>query len=87
MLHTVIEKNSYQDSIVLMLLTNYLETLDGVNNVQVMMGTPANKDIFKTGGLATDELEAATPNDMVVVLDVDNEDLIDDVVKKAGLPG
>lgn len=83
MLHTVIEKNSYQDSIVLMLLTNYLETLDGVNNVQVMMGTPANKDIFKTGGLATDELEAATPNDMVVVLDVDNEDLIDDVVKKA----
>ena len=83
MLHTVIEKNSYQDSIVLMLLTNYLETLDGVNNVQVMMGTPANKDIFKTGGLATDELEAATPNDMVIVLDVDNEDLIDDVVKKA----
>ncbi|GEO70029.1 acyl-CoA synthetase FdrA [Levilactobacillus acidifarinae] len=83
MLHTIIEKNSYQDSIVLMLLTNYLETLDGVNNVQVMMGTPANKDIFKTGGLATTELEDATPNDMVIVLDVDDADQIDDLMEKA----
>lgn len=83
MLHTIIEKNSYQDSIVLMLLTNYLETLDGVNNVQVMMGTPANKDIFKTGGLATDELEKASPNDMVIVLDADSDDLVDEVIEKS----
>lgn len=47
MLHTIIEKNSYQDSIVLMLLTNYLETIDGVNNVQVMMGTPLTKTSLK----------------------------------------
>lgn len=83
MLHTIIEKNSYQDSIVLMLLTNYLETLDGVNNVQVMMGTPANKDIFKTGGLATDELDEAKPSDMVIVIDTESDDLIDEVVDKA----
>lgn len=83
MLHTIIEKNTYQDSIVLMLLTNYLESVDGVNNVQVMMGTPANKDIFKTGGLATPELEAATPSDMVIVVDVDDENIIDDLVAKA----
>ncbi|MCT3447124.1 hypothetical protein EFR39_05075 [Limosilactobacillus fermentum] len=38
-----------------MLLTNHLKEIAGVNNVQVMMGTPANKDIFKTGGLATPE--------------------------------
>lgn len=83
MLHTIIEKNNYQDSIVLMLLTNYLETVDGVNNVQVMMGTPANKDIFKTGGLATEELASATPNDMVIVVDVDSDDLVDEIVEKA----
>ena len=51
MLHTIIEKNSYQDSIVLMLLTNHLEEMEGVNSISVMMGTPANKDIFKTDGL------------------------------------
>lgn len=59
MLHTIIEKNSYHDSIVLMLLTNHLKEIAVVNNVQVMMGTPANKDIFNTGGLATPELDEA----------------------------
>lgn len=80
MLHTIIEKNSYQDSIVLMLLTNHLEEMPGINSISVMMGTPANKDIFKTGGLYTDELEKATPNDMVIVADLDNADLIDEIM-------
>lgn len=83
MLHTIIEKNSYQDSIVLMLLTNYLEKIDGINNIQVMMGTPANKDIFKTGGLATDELDNAKPSDMVIVVDTDDDSLINEVVDKS----
>ena len=51
MLKTVVKKGSYQDSVVLMLLTNELSSLDGVNKIQVMMATPANKDIFKESGL------------------------------------
>ena len=73
MLKTVVKKGSYQDSVVLMLLTNELSSLDGVNKIQVMMATPANKDIFKESGLTTDELMDATANDMVVVADVNNE--------------
>lgn len=82
MLHTIIQKNSYQDSIVLMLLTNRLNTLDGVNKASVMMGTPANKDIFKTGGLYTSELEEASSNDMAIVLDIQKteEQLIQNVL-------
>lgn len=80
MLHTIIKENSYQDSIVLMLLTNKLNTIEGVGNVSVMMGTPANKDIFKTGGLYTDELEAASSNDMAIVLDIENGLLIEKVL-------
>ena len=83
MLHTIIEKNNYQDSIVLMLLTNHLEEMAGVNSISVMMGTPANKDIFKTGGLYTDELEQATPNDMVIVADLENSDIIDQIVEES----
>lgn len=82
MLHTIIKANSYQDSIVLMLLTNKLNTIDGVHNVSVMMGTPANKDIFKTGGLYTDELEKASSNDMVIVLDIEDDSLIDQVLSE-----
>ena len=82
MLKTVVKKGSYQDSVVLMLLTNELSSLDGVNKIQVMMATPANKDIFKESGLNTDELMDATANDMVVVADVNDEAVLDAVMDK-----
>ncbi|MGX7107105.1 acyl-CoA synthetase FdrA [Hutsoniella sourekii] len=82
MLHTVIQKNNYQDSINLMLLTNEVNGLEGVNNSQVMMATDANKDIFKTAGLYTDELAAAGANDLAIVVDADDESVVDTVVEK-----
>ena len=80
MLKTVVKKGSYQDSVVLMLLTNELTTLEGVNKIQVMMATPANKDIFKASGLDTEELMNATANDMVVVADVEDEAVLDTIM-------
>ncbi|MCS4485914.1 acyl-CoA synthetase FdrA [Staphylococcus americanisciuri] len=79
MLYTVIKENTYQDSIVLMLLSNKLSGIDGVNKASVMMGTPANKDIFKSSGLATDELEQAGANDIVIVIDTDNPEKVETV--------
>ena len=73
MLKTVVKKGSYHDSVVLMLLTNHISAMQGVNKVSIMMATPANKDIFKQSGLDTEELLAAGANDMVVVADIDNE--------------
>ncbi len=81
MLKTVVKKGSYQDSVVLMLLTNEISSLEGVNKIQVMMATPANKDIFKTSGLDTEELMEASANDMVVVADVDDEAVLDTVME------
>ena len=77
MLKTVIKKGSYHDSVILMLLTNQLSTLEGVNKVSVMMATPANKDIYRQSGLATAELEEAGANDLVIVADVEEEGLLD----------
>lgn len=79
-LSTVIKKNTYQDSVSLMLLTNHLAGVEGVNKVQVMMGTPANKDIFEGSGLYTDELEDAAPSDLCIVADTANEDTVQSVV-------
>lgn len=76
MLRTVVQKGSYHDSVVLMLLTNHISTIEGVNKVSIMMATPANKDIFKQSGLDTEELMAATANDMVVVADIEDEALL-----------
>lgn len=79
MLYTIIKENTYKDSIVLMLLSNKSSAIDGVNKVSIMMGTPANKDIFKSSGLGTDELEKAKPNDIVIVVDTDQEEKVDEV--------
>ncbi|MFF0675608.1 acyl-CoA synthetase FdrA [Staphylococcus xylosus] len=79
MLYTIIKENTYQDSIVLMLLSNKLSAIEGVNKVSIMMGTPANKDIFKSSGLGTPELEEAKPNDIVIVVDTDDKDKVEEV--------
>lgn len=81
MLYTVI-KDSYQDSINLMLLTNEVNQIEGVNNGQVMMATDANKDMFKTAGLYTPELDKASPNEMAIVVDADSADVVDQVLAK-----
>lgn len=82
MLHTVIQKNNYQDSINLMLLTNSVNELEGVKQGQVMMATDANKDILKTAGLYTDEVEGAGANDMAIVVEADDASVVDAVVEE-----
>lgn len=80
MIKTVIKKGSYQDSVVLMLLTNKINSMEGVHKVSIMMATPANKEIFRAGGLETPELNAAGANDMAVVVDVEQEELVQAVL-------
>jgi succinyl-CoA synthetase alpha subunit len=79
MLHTVIQKNNYQDSINLMLLTNSVNDIEGVSQAQIMMASDANKDILKSAGLYTDEVEAAGANDMAIVVEADDESIMSDV--------
>ena len=76
------KKGSYHDSVVLMLLTNQISTIEGVKKVSIMMATPANKDIYRQSGLATEELEAASANDLVIVADVDDDSLLETIEKE-----
>lgn len=80
MLYTIVKQNSYQDSVNLMLLTNKISTMEGINKVQIMMGTPSNKDILKAADLYTEELESAASNDMCIVVDTDSEEKIQEVL-------
>ena len=61
MLRTIVKKGSYHDSVVLMLLTNQIASLEGVNKVSIMMATPANKEIFRQSGLDSEELQRHPP--------------------------
>lgn len=82
MLRTIVKKGSYHDSVVLMLLTNQIASLDGVNKVSIMMATPANKEIFRQSGLDSEELTEASANDMVIAADVDDEDILEKVMEE-----
>ncbi len=74
MLQTIIKSNTYQDSVSLMLLSTELTGSDGIERVSIMMGTPANKEIFASTGFETPEMRDAGPSDMVIVVDSDIED-------------
>jgi FdrA protein len=81
MLKTIIKKGNYHDSVVLMLLTNKISTMEGVSKVSIMMATPSNKDIYKQSGMATPELLEAGSNDMAIVVETQG-DIIDQVLKE-----
>ena len=74
MLHARLIKGTFQDSVTLMLLSRDLSALPDVRRVAVMMGTPANKDVYRETGLWHEALAAATPNDLCVVVDGDGGD-------------
>ena len=82
MLFTVIKKNTYQDSINLMLLTNRINELDGVQRSQIMMGTDANKDICKTAGLLTEEAAGAEPSDLMIVVCSEDPGIVERVLEE-----
>ncbi|MTJ79605.1 MAG: acyl-CoA synthetase FdrA [Telmatospirillum sp.] len=74
MLHALLLKGNFQDSVTLMVLSRDLSGLSTVNRVSVMMGTPANKDVYRETGMWHDALAEATPNDLCIVVDSDTTD-------------
>jgi len=74
MLHAVVIKGCFQDSVTLMVVSRDLSANPQVNRVSVMMGTPANKNVFRETGLWHAALDAATPNDLCIVVDSEASD-------------
>lgn len=68
-------KNEYRDSVTLMLAAREVQKIEGVKDAAIVMGTEANFDILKTGGLYIDELKEATPNDLIIAISVTDEDI------------
>ncbi len=71
MFYAFLKKGCFQDSVSLMLISRDLSKADDVKRVSVMMGTPANKDVFRETGMWHELLEQAGPNDVCVVIESD----------------
>ena len=63
-----VRRGAYADSVALMRLSSELSAQDGVQQVAVMIGTPANKDILADAGLLDDTGRGAEPGDMIVAI-------------------
>ncbi|MDD2717589.1 MAG: acyl-CoA synthetase FdrA [Candidatus Wallbacteria bacterium] len=74
-----IRRNSYFDSVTLMLLSRRLSEIPGVSSASVQMGTDHNLEILKKSGFESQELTTAGPNDLVIACKSDNSISADEI--------
>ncbi|MBU2702483.1 FdrA protein [Sporomusaceae bacterium BoRhaA] len=65
-IYNVVRKNNYYDSVTLMLISKQLKQVEGLDDVSVMMGTPANRVILQEANLLGSDGEDAGPNDLIL---------------------
>jgi len=80
---TLIKTSEYHDSVSLMLVARELSKLEGIKDAAVVMGTEANKSILTNSGLLTEEVKAASPNDLVIAVAASSDSLADAALQKA----
>ncbi|RPJ46930.1 MAG: acyl-CoA synthetase FdrA, partial [Chloroflexi bacterium] len=68
-----IRSGAYYDSAVLMQLQRSLAELPGIQDAGVVMGTDSNKELLAHINLLSAEVEAARPDDMVIVVRAEDE--------------
>ncbi len=78
----LIKKNSYYDSVTLMIITKEVESVQGVENAVVVMGTEHNKELLNNVGLLNDETSAASPNDLIIAVKLEDDSIFDSIVQK-----
>lgn len=79
---SLIKPSAYYDSVTLMLVARELTRLPGVTDAAVVMATEANKAILRQAGLLTPQAQAATANDLVMVVSASAE-VVDQALAEA----
>jgi len=75
----VLNKNRYVDSVSLMSIGDRVKKLEGVHDVEVAMGTPANMEIITELGF--DLPGDISPNDLVIAVSCDTEAQVESSLK------
>ena len=77
-----IRSGAYYDSVILMQLQSALDSMPGVTDTGVVMGTEANKDILAQSNLLVPEAKAAAPDDLIIVLRAEDESAAEEALGK-----
>jgi succinyl-CoA synthetase alpha subunit len=78
----LIKKNSYYDSVTLMIITKEVEAVAGVENAVVVMGTEHNKELLNNVGLLNEETTAASPNDLIIAVKMKDDSIFEQIVQR-----
>ncbi|MEG1491404.1 MAG: acyl-CoA synthetase FdrA [Oscillospiraceae bacterium] len=82
-LYNDVRKNTYYDSVTLMLFSGNLTAVAGVKDASVMMGTEHNKSIMIKAGILSEAAAAdASPNDLIIGVLAENEELVQETLKR-----
>ena len=77
----IILGNRYFDSLKLMRVSAQAAGAEGVEKISVVMATALNKEILKETGLATEELDGAKTDDLVVAVSLKGAEFLDSVLE------
>jgi len=75
-------KNTYYDSVALMLITKEIKKMQGVKEVIVGMATDLNKELCANLNLSNDEIKTLTPNDFFIAAASEEDNAIEKIIKK-----
>jgi FdrA protein len=82
MIHNLVKANAYFDSVTLMLFSSRLNSVAGVQQAAVMMGTDHNKELMKKSGILTDDVFlSGTSNDLIIGIRAETQESIDSAIK------
>ena len=75
-----IKKNTYYDSVTLMIISKEIKKMDGVEEALVGMGTDLNKELATNLQMSNSEIDELTPNDFFISVLGDDKVNIEEVV-------
>lgn len=78
--HVQIKKNTYYDSVTLMIITKEVNNISGVKGVLVGMATDLNKELTENLNLTTPEIKELTANDFYITVNTESDAVFQRVV-------
>lgn len=82
MIKVDVRRNTYYDSVTLMLISKEIKNIDGVQEVLVGMGTELNLELSENLGLKDDSIESISANDFFIAADISSEAVMKTVVEQ-----
>ncbi len=79
----LVQKDSYYDSVFLMLINQDVKGFPGITEAVVSMGTEVNVELLRDMGLSSPEIESATPNDLIIALEGESEQIVTEAMESA----